>query len=68
MIVSSMPSASANRPCAFGAAWYIGAVISVRMPGRRPIAASVAAATCCDCSVVIASLSTPLASPVVPDV
>ena len=68
MIVSSMPSASANTACAFGAAWYIGAVTSVFMPGRSPIAASVVAATCWDCSEVIASRRTPLARPVVPEV
>ncbi len=68
MIVRSIPIATANSPCAFGAEWYIGAVISVRMPGSSPIPASVAPATLSDCSGSIGSRSTPFGSPVVPEV
>jgi hypothetical protein len=68
MIVRSIPSATANTPWALGAAWYIGAVMIVLMPGRRPIPASVAVATLVDWSGVIALRITPFATPVVPDV
>ena len=46
----------------------IGAVTAVCMPGRRPMAASVAPATSRDCSGIMASRITPLGSPVVPEV
>ena len=66
--VRSMPSATENSDCAFGAEWYIGAVTIVRIPGFRPIPLSVVIATCWDSSGVIGVRITPFGSPVVPDV